>query len=161
MPRYDPATALVIVDLQNDFADPEGGLAVAGGDAIVATVNGAVNIEVRVDNAKDLSSATLSIAFDSTVLTLKGVVEGEFMKKDGKNVSLVSSSPPNGGTVDVQISRVTDEKGISGSGTLFTLTFEGQRAGASSRVDFRNVRLLNPSRGPINADIFPGLINVR
>lgn len=125
------------------------------------TVNGPVNIEVRVDNAKDLSSATLSVAFDPTVLTLKEVVEGDFMKKDGKNVSLVSSTPPSGGTVDVQINRVTDEKGISGSGILFTLVFEGQRAGASSRVDFRNVRLLNPSRGPMNADFFPGLINVR
>ncbi|TAJ99798.1 MAG: hypothetical protein EPO39_16420 [Candidatus Manganitrophaceae bacterium] len=124
-------------------------------------VNGAVNIEVRVDNVKGLSSANLSVAFDPTVLNLKGVVEGDFMKGDGKNVSLVSSTPQNGGTVDIQINRNADEKGISGSGTLFTLVFEGQRAGASSRIDFRNVRLLNPSRGPINADIFPGLVNVR
>jgi nicotinamidase/pyrazinamidase len=40
MQRYDPRTALVVVDLQNDFADPSGGLSVAGGDAIVPTVNG-------------------------------------------------------------------------------------------------------------------------
>jgi general secretion pathway protein D len=125
------------------------------------TVNGPVSVEVRVDNVKDLSSATLSVAFDPTVLSLKGVVEGDFMKKDGKNISLVSSTPPNGGSVDVQISRTDDQKGMAGSGTLFTLVFEGERAGASSRIDFRNVRLLNPSRGPINADIFPGLINVR
>lgn len=125
------------------------------------TVNGSVNLEVRIDNAKDLSSATMSIAFDPTVLTLKGTVEGEFMKRDGKSISLVSSTPPNGGTVDVQINRNDDQKGIGGSGTLFTLIFEGRRAGASSRIDFRNARLLNPSRGPINADIFPGLINVR
>lgn len=39
MSRYDAATALVIVDLQNDFADPDGGLSVAGGDAIVPVVN--------------------------------------------------------------------------------------------------------------------------
>ena len=39
MPRYDSATALVIVDLQNDFADPAGGLSVAWGDAIIPTVN--------------------------------------------------------------------------------------------------------------------------
>lgn len=39
MPRYDPSTALVIVDLQNDFADPSGSLSVAGGDVIVAAVN--------------------------------------------------------------------------------------------------------------------------
>ncbi|HET7686470.1 MAG TPA: isochorismatase family protein [Candidatus Limnocylindria bacterium] len=40
---YDSATALVVVDLQNDFADPAGGLAVAGGEAII----GRVNEEVR------------------------------------------------------------------------------------------------------------------
>ena len=40
MQRYDQRTALVVVDLQNDFADPAGGLSVAGGDAIVPTVNG-------------------------------------------------------------------------------------------------------------------------
>ena len=39
MQRYDPATALVVVDVQNDFADPAGGLSVAGGDAVVPVVN--------------------------------------------------------------------------------------------------------------------------
>jgi nicotinamidase/pyrazinamidase len=39
MARYDARTALVVVDLQNDFADPAGGLSVAGGEAIVPLVN--------------------------------------------------------------------------------------------------------------------------
>ena len=39
MTRYDARTALVVVDLQNDFADPAGGLSVVGGDAIVPLVN--------------------------------------------------------------------------------------------------------------------------
>jgi nicotinamidase/pyrazinamidase len=39
MSRYDARTALVVVDLQNDFADPAGGLSVAGGDAIIPLVN--------------------------------------------------------------------------------------------------------------------------
>ena len=39
MQRYHPGTALIVVDLQNDFADPAGGLAVAGGDAVVPVVN--------------------------------------------------------------------------------------------------------------------------
>jgi len=39
MQRYDSATALIVVDLQNDFADPAGGLAVAGGSDIVPRVN--------------------------------------------------------------------------------------------------------------------------
>ena len=36
---YDSRIALVVVDVQNDFADPEGNLHVDGGDAIVDGVN--------------------------------------------------------------------------------------------------------------------------
>ena len=39
MQRYHPDTALLVVDVQNDFADPAGGLSVAGGDAIVSNIN--------------------------------------------------------------------------------------------------------------------------
>ena len=41
-PGYDPRTALIVVDVQNDFADPAGSLSVAGGDTIVPYVNGQI-----------------------------------------------------------------------------------------------------------------------
>jgi nicotinamidase/pyrazinamidase len=40
---YDPTTALIVVDLQNDFADPGGGLYVRGGEAVVPLVNAEVS----------------------------------------------------------------------------------------------------------------------
>ena len=42
MSRYDERTALVVVDLQNDFADPAGKLLVDRGEAIIPVVNDAV-----------------------------------------------------------------------------------------------------------------------
>lgn len=39
MEDYDSQTALVVVDVQNDFADPDGGLYVPGGDEVVPVVN--------------------------------------------------------------------------------------------------------------------------
>ena len=42
MSRYDLTTALIVVDVQNDFADPEGSLSVAGGEEIVPTVDGEI-----------------------------------------------------------------------------------------------------------------------
>jgi nicotinamidase/pyrazinamidase len=36
---YDPRSALLIVDLQNDFADPAGSLYVRGGEEVVAVAN--------------------------------------------------------------------------------------------------------------------------
>ena len=43
-PEYDTTTALIVVDVQNDFADPAGNLSVAGGDAIVPYVNGQIAV---------------------------------------------------------------------------------------------------------------------
>ena len=37
--RYDTATALLVVDVQNDFADPGGGLYVRDGEAVVPLVS--------------------------------------------------------------------------------------------------------------------------
>lgn len=37
--EFSPAVALVVVDMQNDFADPAGSLYVDGGDAIVEPIN--------------------------------------------------------------------------------------------------------------------------
>jgi nicotinamidase/pyrazinamidase len=37
--RYDSATALVVVDVQNDFADPAGGLYVRDGETVVPLVS--------------------------------------------------------------------------------------------------------------------------
>jgi len=39
MARYDPMAALIVVDVQNDFADPKGSLFVAGGRDIIPLVN--------------------------------------------------------------------------------------------------------------------------
>ena len=36
---YDTQTALIVVDVQNDFADPEGSLYVSGGETVVPVIN--------------------------------------------------------------------------------------------------------------------------
>ena len=47
MLRYTPATALIVVDLQNDFADPAGSLAVRGGSDIVPTISREIALAVE------------------------------------------------------------------------------------------------------------------
>jgi nicotinamidase/pyrazinamidase len=42
MAEYDPATALIVVDVQNDFADPAGSLSVARAGRIVPRINAEV-----------------------------------------------------------------------------------------------------------------------
>jgi nicotinamidase/pyrazinamidase len=42
MLRYDPSVALIVADVQNDFADPAGSLSVTGGHDVVPVVNAEV-----------------------------------------------------------------------------------------------------------------------
>jgi nicotinamidase/pyrazinamidase len=42
VPTYDPATALIVVDVQNDFADPNGSLYVREGDQTPRLINGEI-----------------------------------------------------------------------------------------------------------------------
>jgi nicotinamidase/pyrazinamidase len=39
MQRYGPGSALIVVDVQNDFADPEGSLSVVGASTIIPRIN--------------------------------------------------------------------------------------------------------------------------
>lgn len=42
--EYDPTTALVVVDVQNDFADPSGSLAVRGGEDVISYINAQIEM---------------------------------------------------------------------------------------------------------------------
>ena len=44
MLRYRPGVALIVVDVQNDFADPNGSLSVAGGAEVIPAINGEINL---------------------------------------------------------------------------------------------------------------------
>jgi nicotinamidase/pyrazinamidase len=45
--RYGPQVGLVVVDVQNDFADPQGSLYVKGGSDIVPSLNGEIAAALR------------------------------------------------------------------------------------------------------------------
>lgn len=42
MQRYDGKTALLVIDVQNDFADPNGSLSVGGGASLIPQINGEI-----------------------------------------------------------------------------------------------------------------------
>jgi nicotinamidase/pyrazinamidase len=44
MTGYDASTALVVVDVQNDFADPAGSLYVQGGEEVVSRINDEIQL---------------------------------------------------------------------------------------------------------------------
>lgn len=49
MPAYDQKTALVVVDVQNDFADRKGSLYVTGGEQVIPLINQEVDLATAAD----------------------------------------------------------------------------------------------------------------
>jgi len=47
MQRYGPPTGVIVVDVLNDFADPNGSLSVAGGEGIIPVVNRETEIAIE------------------------------------------------------------------------------------------------------------------
>jgi nicotinamidase/pyrazinamidase len=46
MQRYDGKTALLVIDVQNDFADPKGSLSVAGGASLIPSINTEIGMAI-------------------------------------------------------------------------------------------------------------------
>ncbi len=129
------------------------------GDATIAP-QGEISLSVQIDNVEALSSATMSIAYDPTVLSFKQATEGDLLDADGLETAFTSSSAQGSNVIDVQMSRILDEEGASGAGDLFVVVFKGERTG-TSRVDIRNLRLTDLSGRPIRADIAHATITVK
>ncbi len=95
-------------------------------------LSGTATVAVQVDNIGELFSAPMRIRYDPKVLKLVDVRSGTFLGGDGQRVSFSETRAEDVGAAIINMNRVPGAGGISGSGTLLTLTFQGIAKGASS-----------------------------
>ena len=76
------------------------------------------------ENASDLFSAPVQIKFDPKVLRLNDVAKGTLLGSDGQQVIFTKNILNDTGTATVNLNRMPGTSGVSGSGTLVTLTFQ-------------------------------------
>ncbi len=126
----------------------------------VVTAGSETTVAIRVDQVTALSSLTLTLEYDPTALTVKQVAEGSFLNTDGVKTRFVATTPPGGNTVDVQLNRVGDERGMTGAGTLFNLTLKAIHPGVA-KLQIRSASLTDIEQEPIAADIAPAIIMVK
>ncbi len=84
-------------------------------------VGSSIEVAIEVENAKDLGSMDVVVAFDSSILKVKSVGKGEL------NRGLISSSTKDG----IIAVSLADSKGINGNGAVAVITFEVLKAGTS------------------------------
>jgi general secretion pathway protein D len=89
-------------------------------------------VNVLVAGAQNAYSVPLQVTYDSKMLQVVNVSNGTFLSQDGQAVALVHRDDDSSGTLQITATRPPGATGISGQGTVVTLTFLAKSAGQST-----------------------------
>lgn len=119
---------------------------------ITQTVGAAFGVNVSIANANNVYAVPAEISYDPKQLQLLNVSPGQFLQKDGQPVALVHRGDETKGTLVINATRPPGASGMSGQGTVFTLTFMAKSPG-QSMLTITRASARDPGQNalPINA----------
>jgi general secretion pathway protein D len=149
-PATPPATA----------PPPPAGPALPGGPArisflpgtVTTSVNGAITVNMYAENVNDMLSASAHIQFDPKILHITDITTGDLAQRNAAQLQPSKNILNEVGSADVSISRGPATPGISGSGGLFSVTFQAVGAGSTSVV-VSNVTMNSSTSQPIPSNL--------
>jgi general secretion pathway protein D len=151
-------TALPPPDQPNGgFAAPVS-LAMTPGNS-TQTVGSTFQVSVNLQNGQDVFSVPMQLQFDPHVLQLVNVDAGTLLSRDGKPATVVHRDDGNG-MVTIGATRPPQAPGITGGGSVCTLTFKAAAAG-DSNISFVKVGAKNSAQVAIAATGAPAVVHVK
>jgi len=89
-------------------------------------------VNVVLSGAQNAHSVPLQVSYDPKHLQVINVSNGSFLSQDGQAVALVHRDDDATGTLQITATRPPGATGVSGQGTVVTLTFLAKTAGQST-----------------------------
>ncbi len=110
-----------------------------------------VSFPVEVRNIADTFYSAIDITYDPNILEFQGALEGTFLNRHGADPTSFQTALQNGkpGRIIVGISRLGRIGGVSGGGTLLSLSFKAIRSGTTT-LAFADPKAI---RGPDHRDV--------
>ncbi len=96
---------------------------------ITATKGGTFVVNLQISGAQNVHSVPVQMSYDPAKLDLVNVSNGGFLSQDGQIVTLVHREDEATGTLQITASRPNGAGGVSGQGTVVTLTFQAKATG--------------------------------
>ena len=90
------------------------------------------SINITLAGGQNVYSVPLQVSYDPKVLQVVNVSNGGLLSQDGQAVALVHRDDDQAGALQITATRPPGAGGVSGSGTVVTLTFLAKSAGQSS-----------------------------
>jgi general secretion pathway protein D len=89
-------------------------------------------VNVLLNGVQNVNSVPVQISYDPNKLQVVNISNGGFLSQDGQAVALVHRDDSTSGTLQVTASRPPGSGGISGQGSVLTLTMMAKAPGQSS-----------------------------
>jgi general secretion pathway protein D len=86
-------------------------------------------VNLQISGAQNVYSVPVQMNYDPSKLTLVNVSNGGFLSQDGQAVALVHREDETTGTLQITATRPPGSGGVSGQGTVVTLTFQAKASG--------------------------------
>jgi general secretion pathway protein D len=88
-------------------------------------------VNILISGAQNVYSVPLQLNYDPAKLQLVNVSNGGFLSQDGQAVALVHREDETSGTLQITATRPPNSGGVSGQGSVVTLTFVAKASGQS------------------------------
>jgi len=93
---------------------------------------GPYTVPVSINNAQRLSVITLTLTYNPSILRVRTIQDGTFMRQGGVTATFTPRIDATAGRVDISIARVNDQTGASAGGLLAALLFDAIAPGSST-----------------------------
>ena len=131
-PQTQPPTAVSPVPspAANTPTGAPGATAPGGGQVLVSVPPefrvgaGPYTVPISITGASQISSVSLTVTYNPSVLRIRVAQEGPFLRSGGIQASFTQQGDPSAGRLDIAIVRPGDVTGVAGTGLLAALLFE-------------------------------------
>ena len=145
---------------QSPAAAPQGSAIVSFEPASLnQAVGSTFTVNVSVAGAQGVNSVPLQITYNPSVLQLLNVSNGSLLEQDGQPVALVHRDDALAGIVQLTASRPPGAAGVSGNGSVFTLTFQAKAAGQAT-LSINRAQLKNAAMQTLPASGSQAIVTV-
>ncbi|HJV64957.1 MAG TPA: secretin N-terminal domain-containing protein [Geomonas sp.] len=118
------------------------------------------NVEVRATGAQDLYNAIFAVSYDPQALVVMNQVDGPFLKLDGAPTTFQAFDDHKKGMVWFSQSRLESNTGITGDGSLATVTFRGVSKG-STGIGLANITFTTKDGKQLPVTPFRSVVEVK
>ena len=120
---------------------------------------GPYTVPISINGASRVSVVSLTITYDASVLRVRSVQEGTFMRQGGVRPAFTQQVDPAAGRIDIALTRADDAAGASGSGLLAAVLFDPVGPGTVTFTPSGTAT--TPEGEVITLQLAPVTVNVR